>query len=154
MRGGDGSHVAAERSDHDDGRGRPGARAPADLASENDHRHDEQQQIRGDVVHRQADGRNGESGERQLCATGPGAPGGPGRRSPSRGDIIKVPMQCPELCPDRPLRSMPIWLKSTPRTENRLFSGLCSGDPRRHCRLQLWTHRAACRHFAPTGAAR
>ena len=118
--------LAAERSDHDRGRGHPGARAPADLAGENDHRHDEQQQIRGNVVHRQADRRDGESESGRPAPPGAGAPGGRGRRSTFARRHHQGPDAASRACPNRPLRSMPIWLKSTPRTENRLFSGLCT----------------------------
>ena len=126
MRGGDSSHWPPSAATTMMRRGHPGARAPADLAGENDHRHDEQQQIRGNVVQRQADGRDGESESGSPAPPGPGALAAAAGGAPSRGDIIKVPMQRSRACPNRPLRSMPIWLKSTPRTENRLFSGLCT----------------------------
>jgi hypothetical protein len=67
--------LASERGRHDGARGDPGAGTDADLAGENDHRYDDQQQIRRDVVHRQADcgNRKGKSGSL--------APTRPGRRS-------------------------------------------------------------------------
>ena len=112
--------LAAERGGHNGARGDPGAGARADLAGENDHRHDQQQRYAATWL----TGRPiAATARASAAALRHPAPAALSRGESSRGDIMQGPKAAFRACPNRSCVACGFGPNPCRARENPLFFG-------------------------------